>query len=188
MGKMPIELRDRIRAARERVACREQSLGQLLADKGIDYFRLPKPAVRSRSEIEADFSSVCESPIEKMFFRALERCGVRFQFAADGTESGRVVGCKTGVVIVPQHTVSYYCRIDFAFLFDTGVRFAVELDGYEFHERTKDQAQRDKTRDRELNADAWRVLRYTGSEVFQNADRCVLDVFRIASKLERHES
>jgi very-short-patch-repair endonuclease len=60
-------------------------------------------------------------------------------------------------------------RIDFAF-FSGGERWAVELDGHDFHEKTKSQATRDKRRDRELVADGWRVLRYTGSEIYSDVD------------------
>lgn len=42
---------------------------------------------------------------------------------------------------------------------------AIEVDGHDFHERTRAQAQRDKLRDRWLQARGWRVLRFTGSEI-----------------------
>jgi hypothetical protein len=42
---------------------------------------------------------------------------------------------------------------------------AVELDGHDFHERTKEQAERDRKRDRDLQALGWRVARFTGSQV-----------------------
>jgi hypothetical protein len=43
---------------------------------------------------------------------------------------------------------------------------AIEVDGHDFHERTKEQAIRDKSRDRAFQAAGWRVLRFTGSEVY----------------------
>lgn len=42
----------------------------------------------------------------------------------------------------------------------------IELDGHDFHERTKEQSQRDKSGDRALTLDGWTVLRFTGSEIF----------------------
>ena len=51
------------------------------------------------------------------------------------------------------------------------IAVAVELDGHDFHERTKEQAQRDKHRDRQINKQAIIVLRYTGSEIFRSAQR-----------------
>lgn len=44
----------------------------------------------------------------------------------------------------------------------------VELDGHDFHERTKEQAQRDKERDRNLTRAGYKVMRFTGSEVYAN--------------------
>jgi len=48
-------------------------------------------------------------------------------------------------------------------------RYAIELDGHEFHERTKEQAQRDRERDRNLAAIGYQVLRYTGSEIYKDS-------------------
>ncbi|MCP4343287.1 MAG: DUF559 domain-containing protein [Desulfobulbaceae bacterium] len=47
----------------------------------------------------------------------------------------------------------------------------VEIDGHDFHERTKEQAKRDKERDRYFTKAGYKVYRYTGSEVFQNNQR-----------------
>lgn len=52
------------------------------------------------------------------------------------------------------------------------VRFVIECDGHDFHEKTKEQARSDKSRDRALQSAGWRVLRFTGSEVYADAGRC----------------
>lgn len=51
----------------------------------------------------------------------------------------------------------------------------VECDGHEFHERTKDQARRDKKRDRRLQALGFPVYRYTGSEIYESAIDCAVE-------------
>lgn len=61
------------------------------------------------------------------------------------------------------------------------LRIAVECDGHDFHEKTKDQAQRDKARDRELQALGLRVIRFTGSEIRRDPATCaraVIDLVR----------
>lgn len=79
-------------------------------------------------------------------------------------------GCAAFCVV--QGEISYgrdKFRIDFAFIEETGgksIRVAVELDGHDFHERTKEQASRDKRRDRVLAANGWTTLRFTGSDVY----------------------
>lgn len=52
----------------------------------------------------------------------------------------------------------------------------VECDGHNFHERTKEQAQNDKSRDRRLNALGYRVLRFTGSEIHNRPKECALEI------------
>lgn len=59
----------------------------------------------------------------------------------------------------------------------------VELDGHDFHERTKEQARRDRARDRELLRWGIVVVRYTGSEVYGNALRCLEETLEIIDAL-----
>jgi very-short-patch-repair endonuclease len=56
------------------------------------------------------------------------------------------------------------------------LKIVVETDGHDFHERTKEQAARDKQRDRAMAIAGYHVLRFTGSEVFKNPAKCVEDV------------
>lgn len=48
----------------------------------------------------------------------------------------------------------------------------VELDGHDFHERTKEQVAHRNQRDRDLQLKGWRILHFSGSELY----RCPLDV------------
>ncbi len=54
-----------------------------------------------------------------------------------------------------------------------GVPYVIECDGHDFHERTKEQAQRDKKRDRELQAAGYKVFRFTGSEIWRSRGECI---------------
>lgn len=51
-------------------------------------------------------------------------------------------------------------------------RLVVECDGHEFHERTREQATRDKNRDRELLNAGYPVMRFTGSEIVLSPLKC----------------
>jgi very-short-patch-repair endonuclease len=62
------------------------------------------------------------------------------------------------------------------------VRVVVECDDHEYHERTKQQAIRDKTRDRAFQAQGFQVLRFTGSEIWRDALKCAAEVFNAANK------
>jgi hypothetical protein len=61
---------------------------------------------------------------------------------------------------------------------DGGV--AIECDGFEWHERTKQQAAADRARDRELLAIGLATIRFTGSEIHHYPDRCAADAYRCA--------
>lgn len=50
---------------------------------------------------------------------------------------------------------------------------ALELDGHDFHERTKEQAERDRRRDRDLQVLGWKVARFTGSQVHRDVSATV---------------
>lgn len=48
----------------------------------------------------------------------------------------------------------------------------IEVDGHEYHERTKEQAARDRARDRWMTGLRYEVMRFTGSEVWANPIDC----------------
>jgi very-short-patch-repair endonuclease len=63
----------------------------------------------------------------------------------------------------------------------------VECDGHEFHEKTKEQAQRDKARDRFFQAEGYHVLRFTGSELYRDALACAEEVSKFFDQHNRTE-
>lgn len=70
-------------------------------------------------------------------------------------------------------------RLDFLFDINESNWLAVEVDGHDWHERTKEQAARDKRRDRYMVEHGIRVVRFTGSEVYANPVECGAEVLRI---------
>jgi very-short-patch-repair endonuclease len=48
----------------------------------------------------------------------------------------------------------------------------IECDGHNFHERTKEQAARDRSRDRAAQEAGYMMLRYTGSEIYRDPLGC----------------
>lgn len=59
---------------------------------------------------------------------------------------------------------------------DREVQIDVECDGHDFHDATKAQAMRDRRRDRFVQRGGFEVLRFTGSEIANNADGCVAEI------------
>lgn len=81
----------------------------------------------------------------------------------------RPLGC-----MFPQVEVGPY-RVDFLVL-HSGGGIVVECDGHEFHEKTKEQAAKDKARDRYLQEWGFKVYHFTGSEIWRDAIKCANEV------------
>jgi len=78
-------------------------------------------------------------------------------------------------------------RVDFLIhwfepTYNIDLRVVIECDGHDFHERTKEQAARDKSRDRALQAAGFRVLRFTGSEIYRDRKKCAEQVISMVMK------
>jgi len=147
----------------------------------LDFYR----AVRQRQArcIRSLLGST-ESPIEQLAVLAFMAGGFwpdripvgGWPGACDAPKCGSYLGLRcSAALVVPQVTVKSgvgKSRIDLAFAAcrQSGppLYVALEFDGHEFHERTKEQARRDKARDRGLQILGWRVLRFTGSEVWRD--------------------
>jgi hypothetical protein len=83
--------------------------------------------------------------------------------------------------LIPQHHITangHKYRLDFARIIvdrNTGrkvLKVAIELDGYQYHS-TKEQRNHDVQRDRDLMADGWQVIRFTGTHINKDVDKCV---------------
>lgn len=61
----------------------------------------------------------------------------------------------------------------------------VEVDGHDYHERTKEQAEHDKKRDRFMMVNGAKVFRFTGREVFRNDMICVDEVLQYTFGMQR---
>lgn len=93
---------------------------------------------------------ILESPIEKSFF---------------------VIGVEILPHLRPQYRVGPY-RADFAL---PEHKTLIELDGHDYH-KTKEQRTSDAKRDRYLEKEGWRVIRFTGSEVWRDPVACAYSV------------
>lgn len=89
---------------------------------------------------------------------------------------------RPGFTIAPQVHIGPYIA-DFGIVAKAKggvlVRGAIECDGHAFHERTKEQAERDRTRDRYFQSCGTFVLRYTGSEIHTAPFHCACDALSI---------
>lgn len=159
---------------------------------------LQNAAARAVSDRVAEIydEAIGDSPIEKLFFTALQ--AHVWQQASEYTQL-RVVTSKEEedfeksrpsnidvptLILRPQVQLEGW-RVDFLIhAYDFArkggpqgwMKLIVECDGHDFHERTKEQAARDRSRDREVQLNEYSVLRFTGSEIYANAWECVSQV------------
>ena len=125
----------------------------------------------------------CESPIEQIFFLAIETVA-RINGAGECYHDfRRDVWIEAGISVQRQMQIGKY-RVDFllsyagtrivnAKVFKMHTEFSerqlvVELDGHQFHDRNEPQRRYEKHRDRFLQKQGYKVFHYTGSEVVQN--------------------
>lgn len=119
-----------------------------------------------------------DSPIEAMMLWAIwyvcDRNSEHFGLAS-GNEIPEAIPDGASVYVIRQCRIGQY-RADFALLFQDGARIVVECDGHNFHEKTKQQAQHDKARDRFIQDKGWKVYRFTGGEIFRSPLTCAESV------------
>ena len=112
-----------------------------------------------------EYYDKCESPLESAFLVCLLAQGSGIWLPDD------VFHC--------QLAVDNY-RLDFAFQDEAkGVKINVETDGHNFHERSPEQATRDRQRDRYLQANGWIVLRFHRKELEEKILPCANEVVNL---------
>jgi very-short-patch-repair endonuclease len=93
---------------------------------------------------------------------------------------------RHGLKLRPQHELKIddvVYHIDFVIeVSGDNSKFAIELDGHDFHEKTKEQAARDRQRERSITKRGYTIIRFTGSEVFSNPRKCVEEVIEIVGR------
>jgi hypothetical protein len=138
----------------------------------------------------------CHSPIERAMLEAFLRVGWTFDVCPLPVEMGIRLsngafshGSLDDICLTVHHAIvcdDLAYELDFSICWDVcwpkremyRLALDVEVDGHQFHERTKEQASRDRSRDRALAANGWVIFRFTGAEVFADPDRCVGDIHR----------
>ena len=163
--------------------------GQGAHDSICDEARAQVEAVLHRKRLAIHSLLIrCESPIEQQLavaFWAKWDCRVRESgMGMDGPLENPSGVERQVVSIEPQRDISTtnaQYRADFVVYRSTkgkGVSpvIVVEADGREWHDRTQFQAIRDRRRDRAMVLQGMRVLRFSGSEIYGDAESCVDEV------------
>jgi very-short-patch-repair endonuclease len=138
-------------------------------------------------------ANACESPIEEKFYWALINEKISLGIYGSATpmplyqkRDKATVIKKTQknlryVFVYPQEWFERKYRLDFLIAYGTIGRqrkLVVECDGRTYHDNG-DSFQKDRERDRVLNASGIRVLRFTGNEINMDVKKCVAEVIRV---------
>lgn len=129
-----------------------------------------------------EYSEHCESPIEQILLAEIIFISngyhdVEVELGPQSDGFSTIFGCQ-------ENVLEY--RVDFLFTIKNGNlyrRLVVECDGHDFHDRTKEQAKRDKSRDRNLVSNGYTVLRFTGSEIYRAPEQCAEEIGNVLSML-----
>lgn len=62
-------------------------------------------------------------------------------------------------------------------------KLIIECDGYEFHQKTKKQVEYDNKREYELKMNNYQILRFSGSEIYNDPFECVERIFKYIEEL-----
>ena len=146
-----------------------------------------------------------ESPIEKMMVMALVICLFNDPSAfvlrtkeRFHTRLGSVVAIAPydglmNYLLETQVKIGKY-RVDILLTYAMTVnsvtkwkKAVVECDGHDFHDRTKEQAKKDRARDRWLQSKGYQVYRFTGSEIWQDCFECAREIVGMVYNQEKEE-
>jgi very-short-patch-repair endonuclease len=138
--------------------------------------------------------SRCESPIELMFLGAfiVELAEDSPDLRVDFLNIDHCIHyhekscCFIAQADLGQYRTDFF--IEMAFNRNVWLRVAIECDGHEFHERTKEQARRDRRRDRWMQLNGIAIFRFTGSELWKDAKDCAQQILQFLNRRQEEES
>lgn len=122
-----------------------------------------------------------QSPLERKLFLELRKANIYFlpQYALNW--NGQQISILGKKYNDPANNFKEVLTVVDFFIEKRGVKLCVYTDGHTYHERTEEQAQRDRNIDRKLQELGFQVLRYTGKEVNENVQKIVDDILNWTS-------
>lgn len=130
-------------------------------------------AVRAHEDLVMDgykmlaaLCAVIKSPIERYMLCGLYEAGTKAGIAIDLGEHTFTRGPNKALALTLQREIGPFAA-DFA-LVGPFKSVVIECDGAEFHQ----DKEKDASRDKFMQERGWRVMRFTGQEIYQDAARC----------------
>jgi hypothetical protein len=117
-----------------------------------------------------------QSPLERKLFLALNKKYIRFEAQYPLNWKGENISIAGKSYNNPKNNFKEVLTVADFYIEKRDVKLCVYTDGHTYHERTEEQAQRDKRIDRKLQELGFQVLRYTGKDVNENTDIIVAEI------------
>lgn len=123
-----------------------------------------------------------QSPLERKLFLELKRANIYFQPQYPLNWYGERISIDGKSYHNPKNNFKEVLTVVDFFIEKSGNRLCVYTDGHTYHERTEEQAQRDRNIDRKLQELGFQVLRYTGKDVNDDITRIINDILKWTDK------
>lgn len=161
---------------------RNEDISNYLVDK-VSLYVL---ALSSDAEMDFEESLIdCESPIEQLLSLALENLSIKNIYKYNPfidvveIEKQKEIQCENKKY-----------RVDFCipviYKNQENKSFIIECDGHEFHQKTKEQVERDNNRMRDLQKQGYEVIRFSGTEIWHRPHKCASDILNIILSKCKH--
>lgn len=128
----------------------------------------------------------CESPIEQLMFLGLADFFKNFEYIFENL----IINIEVQKRFLFKGV--YYRTDIFVNIGDSNILksypYVIECDGHQFHEKTKEQVRKDRQRERDLMKLGNKVIRFSGSEILEDPEKCARDFWDIVkSDMETKE-
>lgn len=164
----------------------EQNVMEFLQKAATDYGRLCEESFSQEQFSNCSGDLGMESPIEKLLWIAIQVvCKANCIELND--EPIQVNGkdeIAYGMHFWPQFKLDRY-RADFRAYYKRHKQptqdWVIECDGHDFHDRNKQERQAEKQRDRYFTVRGYKILRFTGSEIFRDPYAVAVEIVKAVS-------
>lgn len=119
---------------------------------------------------------VLQSPLERQLYLELSKTYIKFQTQYPFNWYGQNISIEGKTYGDSQNNFKDVLTVVDFYIEKGQTKLCIYTDGHTYHERTEEQAQRDRNIDRKLQELGFQVLRYTGKEVKENCEKIINDI------------
>lgn len=119
---------------------------------------------------------VLQSPLERRLFLELSKTYINFRTQYPLNWRGENISIEGKTYGDSKNNFKEVLTVVDFYIEKRQTKLCIYTDGHTYHERTEEQAQRDRNIDRKLQELGFQVLRYTGKEVKEDTAKIIADI------------